>query len=77
VDQPWTKLLAAAERGDGIETRALAVGLAAEVLASPLVVLAHEILAGGPLATSKAIQLAERLLEAASGEDGTATGVRP
>jgi hypothetical protein len=39
--------------------------MAAQVLASPVVQLAHEVLAGGPHATAKAIELAEQLLEGA------------
>jgi hypothetical protein len=58
----WTNLLEAVERRDEVQTRALAVKLAAEVLASPVIALAHEVLAGGPHATTKAIELAERLL---------------
>jgi hypothetical protein len=58
----WTELLRAAERGDEAGARALAVTVAAEVLASPVVVMAHQVLAGGPHATAKAIELAERLL---------------
>jgi len=58
----WTELLRAAERGDEAGARALAITVAAEVLASPVVVMAHEVLAGGPHATAKAVELAERLL---------------
>jgi len=57
----WAKLLGHAERGDEVETRALAVQLAHQVLASPVIQLAHEVLAGGPHATAKAIELAEAL----------------
>jgi hypothetical protein len=35
------------------------------VLASPAIQLAHEVLAGGPHATAKAIELAERILNGA------------
>jgi hypothetical protein len=37
--------------------------LAHQVLASPAIQLAHEVLAGGPHATAKAIALAEALLK--------------
>jgi hypothetical protein len=40
------------------------------VLASPVIQLAHEVLASGPHATAKAIELAERILS------GTASPVR-
>jgi hypothetical protein len=39
------------------------VELAHQVLASPAIRLAHEVLAGGPHATARAIELAETLLE--------------
>jgi hypothetical protein len=58
----WTNLLEAVEQGDEVEARALAVRLAAEVLASPVIALAREVLAGGPHATAKVIELAEHLL---------------
>ncbi len=63
MDRAWTELLRAAERGDECETRALAVRLAHQVLASPAIQLAHDVLAGGPHATAKAIALAEALMK--------------
>src|SRR5262249_48307998 len=57
-----TELLHAAEHGEDTETRALAVRLAHHVLASPAIQLAHEVLAGGEHAATKAIELAEKLL---------------
>jgi hypothetical protein len=42
------------------------VQLAHSVLASPAIQLAHEVLAGGPHATAKAIELAERILNGAA-----------
>ena len=62
----WDSLLRAVERGDECETRALAVRLAHHVLASPTIQLAHEVLAGGPHATVKAIELAAALSEGAA-----------
>ena len=62
----WTKLLEAVAQGHDVEARALAVCLAHEVLSSPAVVLAHTVLAGGPHATAKAIELAEHLRNGAS-----------
>jgi hypothetical protein len=40
--------------------------MAHEVLSSPVVALAHQVLAGGPHATAKAIELAEHLLKSGS-----------
>jgi hypothetical protein len=37
--------------------------MAHEVLSSATIALAHEVLAGGPLATAKAVELAERLMK--------------
>lgn len=62
----WTRLLGAVDRGDSVAVRELAVQLAHEVLSSAGVALAHQVLAGGPHATAKAIQLAEHLLNSAS-----------
>ena len=59
------ELLRAAARGDETETRALGVKLAAEVMAAPKVVLAHEVLASGTRATAKAVELAKRVLQEA------------
>jgi len=64
-EPPWTLLLRAAQRGDDAEARALAMRLAHQVLAEPVIALAHEVLAGGPHAAAKAIELAERLLAGA------------
>jgi hypothetical protein len=47
---------------DEAETQRLAVRLAADLLAAPVIALAHEVLARGPNATAKAVELAERLL---------------
>jgi hypothetical protein len=58
----WTDLLQAAECGDEAETQSLAIRLPAELLTAPVIALAHEVLAGGPNATAKAVELAERLL---------------
>lgn len=66
VDQRGPSALHVAERGDPVETRALAVRLAHEVLSAPAVTLAHELLGGGPYATAKAIELAEHLKKNAS-----------
>jgi hypothetical protein len=54
-------LLHAVDHGDEAETRALALRLAHQVLGSPAIHLAHEVLAGGQHATTKAIELAEKL----------------
>ncbi len=63
VDQrgPASELLHAVERGDESETRRLAVLIAHEVLSSPVVTLAHAVLAGGPHATARAIQTCRAL----------------
>jgi hypothetical protein len=66
LDGAWTELLRAAQRGDESETRGLAVRLAHQVLASPAIQLAHDVLAGGPHATAKAIELAEALSDGAA-----------
>jgi hypothetical protein len=57
-EPPWTLLLRPAQRGDDAEARALAMRLAHQVLAESVIALAHEVLAGGPHATAKAIELA-------------------
>jgi integrase-like protein len=62
-----TELLRAVKQGQEAETRALAVRLAHEVLSSRAILLAHEVLAGGPHATAKALELAESLLEGNAG----------
>jgi hypothetical protein len=71
VDQPWTELLKAIAAGDEVLTRARAVKLAAELITSPIVVLAQQVLAGGPHATARAIELAERLCEHAGQVEGS------
>ena len=60
-------LLRAVKQGQEAETRALAVRLAHEVLSSRAILLAHEVLAGGPHATAKALELAEAILEGNAG----------
>jgi hypothetical protein len=54
------------------------VRLAHQILASPAIQLAHEVLAGGPHATAKAIELAESLAGADTPSLAcpTAAGVR-
>ena|SRR5882672_5838585 len=58
----WTLLLQAAQQGDDAEARALGMRLAHQVLAAPIIAMAHEVLAGGPRDAAKAVELAERLL---------------
>jgi hypothetical protein len=67
-------LLEAVARGDDTETRALSIRLASEIIADPLVSLAHQVLAGGPHATANAIELAGRLL---AGEKERTSELRP
>jgi hypothetical protein len=69
-----TELLRAVKQGQEVETRALAVRLAHEVLSSRAIQLAHEVLAGGPHATAKAVELAEVLL---AGNAGGAAALLP
>ena len=59
---PASHLLQAVERGDESETQRWATFIAHEVLSSPIVTLAHAVLAGGPHTTARAIELAERLV---------------
>ena len=61
----WDELLRAAERGDDVETRVLAVRLA-HTFSRLRRSSSHEVLAGGPHATAKAIELAEALSEGAA-----------
>ena len=63
------ELLLAVAADDGETACARAAALAREVLESPVVGLASAVLKGGPLAMTKAIALAERVL----GAGGTRT----
>jgi hypothetical protein len=62
-DEPTcAKLLRASAEGKQHEVRPLAIKLAIEVLALPIIALAHEVLAGRGDADGKAIELAQRLV---------------
>jgi hypothetical protein len=61
-----TEVLREARRSDSPRAGILGEKLAAKVLASPAVSLAHQVLAGGPHAIVKATELAEHLLSSAS-----------
>jgi hypothetical protein len=65
------ELLVAVARDDAEAACARATALARGVLESPVVVLASAVLRGGPLAMTKAITLAERLLS--EDHDGSVT----
>jgi hypothetical protein len=65
VDQPWTKLLDAAARGDGRALQAEGARLAHVVVSASVLGLAYGVLAGGPLAHANAIRLAERFQDLA------------
>jgi hypothetical protein len=52
------------------------VQLAHWVLASPAIQLAHEVLAGGPHATAKAIELAERILSGTVSQEGVVAATK-
>jgi hypothetical protein len=60
------ELLREARLSDSPRTRSLGQKLAAKVLAAPAVALAHQVLAGGPHATAKAVELADHLLSGGS-----------
>lgn len=56
MEQKWSSVLQAAVRGEA--NPAAAMGLARDVMASPAVALALQVLGGGPAATTAAVQLA-------------------
>ena len=65
MDQPWTKLLDAAARGDGLALQAEGARLAHLVVSASVLALAYGVLAGGPPAHANAIRLAERFQDLA------------
>jgi hypothetical protein len=75
VDQPWTKLLEAAARGDGQALQAEGARLAHVVVSASVLALAYGVLAGGPLAHTNAVRLAECFQDLADERRRLARGI--